>query len=72
MVYILLYSKSGKNTSSVVVSIMLGIFSFGMSVTHAISAKSSNVNLQKVQGKILERCESMADIHIDEDFLDEN
>ena len=41
--------------TSIVVSIMLGLFSFGISVNHALHAETSNVDLVRVEEKIRER-----------------
>jgi hypothetical protein len=53
VVFVLFYSKEGKNDeTSVVVSILLGLISFALSLTHAIQAKTSNVNMKKIEEKI--------------------
>ena len=56
IIFILFYSKSGSRTS-VVVSILLGLFSFGISISSALYAKTSNVDIKKVEGKIRVRFE---------------
>ena len=41
--------------SGVIISILLGLFSFGMSIKHALHAKTSDVDRVKVETKINER-----------------
>ena len=50
VVFILYYSSKGSNDkTSVVVSIMLGLFSFFLSLSHALSAKTSNIDVKLVK-----------------------
>lgn len=57
VVYILVYSDSKSNQTGVVISILLGLFSFGMSVNSALHAKTSSVDIPRVEKKILQRIE---------------
>jgi len=56
VIFILFYSKSdSSDKSGVVVSIMLGFISFMLSINHALYAKTSSVEIEKVEQKITER-----------------
>lgn len=53
VIFVLYYSEKGQNNqTSVVLSIMLGLISFAMSITHAIQAKTSNVDMRKIEEKL--------------------
>jgi hypothetical protein len=47
-VYILFFSDTKNDSTGVVISILLGLISFAMSISTAISAKSSDVDLNDV------------------------
>ena len=46
--YILFFSDKKNDSTGVVISILLGLLSFAMSISTAISAKSSDVDLNDV------------------------
>lgn len=41
--------------NSVIVSILLGLYSFAMSIRQALQAKASNVDMKRVNDKLEER-----------------
>ncbi len=47
--------KSSGGLTGVLVSILLGLYSFAMSIKHALHAKASDVDKVKVETKINER-----------------
>ena len=56
VIYMLFFSDPTKtDRTGVLVSILLGLISFAMSVTHAITAKTSTLDVSKVLVKIEER-----------------
>jgi len=59
VVYMLFFSDPKKtNRNGVLVSILLGLISFAMSVSHALQAKTSSLDQEKVFLKMSERKES--------------
>ena len=51
-IFILFFGKHGQSKTSIVVSIMLGVFSFILSIKHALHARTSLVDMKKVEDMI--------------------
>jgi hypothetical protein len=73
VIYMLFFSDPTKtDRTGVLVSILLGLISFAMSVSHAITAKTSTLDVDKVLKKIEERrAEKLNSIekHIKEEYI---
>eukprot|EP00347_Sterkiella_histriomuscorum_P007848 403347332 len=69
IIYLLAFSETTEQSGTIFLSILLGAFSFGMSLQHALTAQSSNIDSNQVFNKILQRQDSNQDLSIDDEQI---